>query len=210
MLRTLKLCAAVLLLVGIAPGLILAQINISGVQTGTLGPGVYNVVGDITVPAGQTLTIEPGTEFLHTGHFVWNIYGELQAVGNPDGLIEFKRQQPITNHRWGGLRFQPGASDESVVEYCKIEFCYNSAYPNYLGGGFYSNGVDVVVRNTSIMGCYASSGGGVYVTNGAAVEFDHCIIAKNEAGNGGGIYLNNSPLSSIRNSLIARNKSTST
>lgn len=211
MLRTTKLSLTFLLLIWLAPAILFAQpMNISGNQSGILGPGIYNVVGDISVPSGQTLTIMPGTEFRHTGHFYWYIYGEIQAVGNPDGVIEFVREQPIENHKWGGLRFQTGASDESVIEYCKIEYCKNVSYPNYYGGGFYSNGVDAVLRHTSIMGCLASSGGGVYVTNGAAVEFDHCIIAKNDAGNGGGMYFNNSPNSMVRNSLIARNKSTST
>ena len=211
MLRTFKLSLTFLLLLGLAPAILFAQpVNISGNQSGILGPGVYNVVGNITVPSGQTLTIMPGTEFRHTGYFVWNIYGEIQASGTSEALIQFVREQPIENHKWGGLRFQAGASDRSVIEYCKIENCKNTAYPNYYGGGFYSNGVDVTVRHTSIMSCLASSGGGVYITNGAAVEFDHCIIAKNQAGNGGGMYLNNSPNSVIRNSLVARNKSTST
>jgi len=199
-----------LLLVWLIPALVFAQPSISGVQSGTLGPGTYLVTGDIQVPHNQTLTILPGTTFLHNGHYFWFIYGEIQAVGTADSLIQFLREQPITAHRWGGLRFQTGASNTSVIENCIIDNCYNAAYPNYYGGGIYSNGVSFTVRDSKISSCYASSGGGAYITGGAAVEFDHCMVIKNEAGNGGGLYFISSPNSAVKNSLIARNKATST
>ena len=210
MLRFKTLFISALLLVWLTPLIILAQPTIQGAQTGTLGPGDYIVVGDIRVPAGESLTIEPGTIFYHSGHFFWRIYGEIQIAGTTSEQVQFLRQQPIEDHRWGGLRFEAGASDNSVIEYCVLDNCKNSYYPDYYGGAIYSNGVDLVVRHTRIGASYASSGGGAYITNGASVEFDHCMVLKNQAGNGGGLYFNNSPNCTVKNSLIARNKSTST
>jgi len=208
--RFLSFFLVTLLLVWLTPTLVLSQPSLQGPQTGTLGPGTFLVVGDIYVPHGQTLTILPGTTFLHTGHFTWYINGLIHAVGNSDSLIQFLRQQPIENHRWGGLRFQAGASNESLIEDCIIDNCKNITTPNYYGGGIYSNGVSFTVRDTKISTCYASYGGGAYITGGAAVEFDHCLVLKNEAGNGAGLYFYGSPNSIVKNSLIARNKSTST
>ncbi|MBC8276698.1 MAG: hypothetical protein H8E46_00580, partial [FCB group bacterium] len=190
MLRTTKLSLTFLLLIWLAPAILFAQpMNISGNQSGILGPGIYNVVGDISVPSGQTLTIMPGTEFRHTGHFYWYIYGEIQAVGNPDGVIEFVREQPIENHKWGGLRFQTGASDESVIEYCKIEYCKNVSYPNYYGGGFYSNGVDAGLSPNRVFGSLATIGGGGSGSNRAAGAMSQCVITQEHARNcGRGVF----------------------
>lgn len=199
-----------LLLVWLIPALVFAQPSIHGSLSGTIEAGTYIVDGDCQVNSSQTLTISPGTTFLFAGHFTWYIYGELQAVGTEDSLIQFLRQQPIENHRWGGIRFQSNASDESVLEYCIIDNCKNISYPNYYGAGIYTNGVDVTIRNSRITNCQASSGGGIYATGNAAITIDNSIVAKCTAGNGAGIYLVSCPNAQITNSVIFRNKSTST
>jgi len=199
-----------LLLLWLNPGLVSAQPTIHGALSGDIGPGTYIVDGDCQINYGQTLTIAPGTEFLFNGHHTWNIYGTLNAIGTEDSLIQFKRQMPYESHRWGGLRFQAGASSESILEYCIIDNCKNLTYPNYYGAGVYSNGIGVSISNTRITACKASSGGGIYATNYANIILDNSIVAKCEAGNGGGIYLNNCPGAQVTNSIIFRNKSTST
>jgi hypothetical protein len=207
--RKSTICIAALLFVWLIPRLLNAQPTIHGQQTGILGPGSYIVDGDFGVPAGQTLTIRPGTTFYFTGHYTFYVYGLLNAVGNEDSLIYFIRQQAIEEHRWGGIRFQSGASDGCILNYCIIDNCKNLTFPNYYGAGIYSDGVDVTIQHTRISNCLASSGGGLYAT-GAQIQMDHCQVIKNEAGNGGGIYLLNSDGAEIHNSLIARNKATST
>ena len=90
-----------------------AQEQISGPQSGILGPGTYLVVGDIQVERTATLEIVPGTEFLHNGNWTWEISGQLNAAGVEGDSILFVRQNPIDNHRWGGIRFLAGASNAS-------------------------------------------------------------------------------------------------
>lgn len=190
-----------------------SQEQISGPQTGTLGPGSYQVVGDIRVIAGQTLTIMPGTEFLHSGNFTWEIYGQLLAEGAEGDSIVFDRFSPIEEHKWGGIRFQAGASDESVIDYCIINWCKHTGMPIHYGAGIYADGIELSITNSRISnGSNYWDGGGIYGNN-ASLYIDHCTITNNTAAsgsNGGGITLNACYESTISNSIIARNAATGT
>lgn len=190
-----------------------AQEQISGPQTGTLGPGTYEVVGNIRVVSGQTLTIMPGTEFLHSGNYVWEIFGTLLAQGAEGDSIVFDRLSPIEGHKWGGIRFQTGASNESVIDYCIIDWCKRTGTPVAYGAAIYATGIELFITNSRISN--ASNywdGGGIYGNN-ASLNIDHCVIANNTAAsgsNGGGITLNSCNGTSITNSIIARNSATGT
>ena len=52
----------IFLLIVFSTGLLLAQTNVEGDVSGTwiTANSPYNVIGDLEVPNGQTLTIEPG------------------------------------------------------------------------------------------------------------------------------------------------------
>ena len=63
--------------------------NISGNLSGTLGPGTYNVVGNCQVQAGQTLLIQAGTTFLHTGNYTWTINGHIVVNGTEINPVQF-------------------------------------------------------------------------------------------------------------------------
>jgi len=128
----------------------LAQQQISGTQTGTLGPGSYLVTGSINVPVNQTLTILPGTEFLHNGYHTWTINGKLIAQGTEIDSIRFVRQNPILSHRWGGIRFQSSAS-LSTFEYCVIDNCQSS--------GIYTIYANLTISNSRISNCTAVAHG---------------------------------------------------
>ena len=145
-------CLTITLLFGWA----FAQQEISGPQSGILGPGSYLVVGSIQVISGETMTIVPGTEFLHNGHYVWQIYGQLNAEGTEGDSIVFKRQNPIDDHKWGGIRFMSGASQESSIDYCIIEYAYNGMIPiGTAGAGIYTDAVDLFISNTRVSHCSA-------------------------------------------------------
>ena len=191
-----------------------AQPQISGPQSGTLGPGTYLVVGDIQIRSGETLTIMPGTELLHNGHWYWYIFGELTAVGTETDSISFIRQNPVPEHRWGGIRYQPGAP-ASTLSYCVIDNAEipTGASSTYRGGGIHSNGVVLTVSHSRISNCDSYwGGGGMYIQDAAGVTIEECLIVDNLANldNGGGILLNNCSGATITNCVIARNASTGT
>ncbi len=188
----------------------LAQTPISGALTGSLGPDTYLVEGDCEIPSGETLTIQPGTTFLFSGHYFMFIYGTLIASGTESDSIVFTREIPTQSCRWGGLRFMSGAPSNSFVSYCLIDNCLNELYPYFYGGGIHSDGVDLIVTNTTIQNCQATDGGGFYGTTSAHVEFNDCVIANNEASNGGGLYYQYGTSGEINGCTVIKNNSTGT
>ena len=128
-------------------GFVQAQ-DISGPQSGILGPGTYTVVGDVSVRSGYSLEIMPGTEFLHDGHHTWSIEGILTAQGTESDSIKFLREQPLENNKWGGIRFGASASSECILDYCVIDYCLNTGLGTS-GGGIYTV-VDLIVTNSRI------------------------------------------------------------
>ena len=201
----LKILILVLLVISLAGTIpALAQQQISGAQSGTLGPGSYQVTGSIQVAANQTLTILPGTEFLHSGNYSWTINGKLIAQGTKTDSIRFVRQNPTSTNRWGGIRFQTTAT-YGLIEYCIIDNCQNN--------GIYTNGVNISVKNSRISNCTAQTdGGGIYAYS-SNLTVENCAIVNNTAANyndGGGIYLNSCSEVVIRNCIIAHNSATGT
>ncbi|RJP82560.1 MAG: right-handed parallel beta-helix repeat-containing protein [Candidatus Zixiibacteriota bacterium] len=194
---------------------VLAQPQISGSQSGNLGPGTYLVVGDINVPAGQTLTVAPGTTFLHNGYWNWRIYGLLNATGTAADSIKWLRQQPFPNHRWAGLRFQSGAPSGSVLSYCVVEYGYTptNAPTTDMGGCIYTNGVPLTISHSRISYGDAWWGGGGICANGVnGLNVNHCLICDNRDNlwKGGGIFLISCTNANISYNVIARNSSSGT
>ena len=200
MLKTIRIIIAVTVLLSFSTAGI-AQ-NLSGNLSGTLGSGSYNVVGNCTVQSGVTLIIQPGTTFQFNGNYSWSIYGQIDAVGTEAQPIAFTRQ----SGNWGGLKFNYGASTNTVLEYCTISNCYASS-----GGGVYIANGGITLRNSEITNCQATSGGGIFAQNAtAALVIDGCYIANNTAGNGGGLYFSGCNGCVVKNSEIAYNSSTNT
>jgi len=183
----------------------MSQPSLSGPLSGTLGPGVFNVVGNCGVAAGNTLTIQPGTVLQHTGNFSWTISGTITALGTESQPIEFIPQN--ASIPWGGIRFNTGAPTQSRLEWCVIDKC--ETYVN--GGGLYIGNSGITLVDCEITNCSASSGGGIYAYNtNAALVIEDCYIANNTAGNGGGMYFSGCNGSIVRYSEIAYNSSTNT
>jgi len=203
------LIVAAIGLMALIPFAASAQPSISGSLSGSLGPGTYLVAGDCQVLYGNTLTIAPGTTYLHTGHYTWDISGELNAAGTESQPIQFLRQNPIEAHLWGGLRFQWGSAG-SLLEWCTISSCRNVDWPNYIGGAIYADGSGLTIRHCTISNCEAGNGGGIAVGNASDIEIDHCTIENCVSGNGGGIDLFYGSNVQITNCIIKNNSATST
>jgi hypothetical protein len=94
--------------------------NVSGVWT--LANSPYQSNGDITVPNGHTLTIEPGDEVNFTGHYNYSLQGLILAVGTFGEIITFTAQDNVTG--WNGLRFidPPAVNDTSKIIFCSLQF----------------------------------------------------------------------------------------
>lgn len=93
--------------------------EISGPVTGTIGPGTYYVIGNISVPVGDSLTIAPGTELLFHGGCTFAVYGYLEAVGTEADSIFFKRRYFAS--LWEGIILYNYSSDDNHLTYCRID-----------------------------------------------------------------------------------------
>ncbi len=160
-----------------------SQQPISGPQSGTLGPGTYEVVGNITVENGKTLAIEPGTKFEHNGNYAWAISGEVKAVGTLGEEIHFVSKG---SSNWGGIQFLEGSSDQSIFDHCIIDKCERPW--GKAGGGINVNGASITVQNSTISNCDAMYGGGINATN-CSIIVNNCIF-KNNIGDKGGCAIN--------------------
>jgi surface antigen len=98
------------------------QGNVSGTWTKAGSP--YVVTGQVTVPAAQTLVVEPGTVVRFGLGLNMTVNGVLSAKGTGTNSILFTTVEPIpARGQWGGLIFSDTSPlDSSVLEYCTVEY----------------------------------------------------------------------------------------
>ena len=103
--------------------------DVSGTWTKANSP--YHINGEITIPDGLTLTIEPGVEVVFTGHYKFNVQGRLLAIGTETDTIVFTINDTTGFHNltipdggWHGIRFMDRVStnDSSKIVYCKLQY----------------------------------------------------------------------------------------
>lgn len=187
-----------------------AQPQISGPLSGTMGPGDFLVTGNCTINSGQTLTLQPGTRFLFTGHYSLKVNsgGTLHAVGTQQDSIVFTHQNSNPSCDWSGIRFLLWSSSTSILSYCRVEYAKYHVSPDISGGGVFIQTPGITVSHCTIAnnttGGTTGSGGGIFV-NAASVMISDCIIADNVAYNGGGISLDYASGATVKNCLVISN-----
>jgi hypothetical protein len=93
--------------------------NVSGNWTNT---NTYIVNGDITIPLGETLTIEPGTKIKFNGYYSLIVNGTLNAVGSESNYIRFTSNSTSpTNIDWNQILINT-YSTASQLKYCIVEY----------------------------------------------------------------------------------------
>ncbi len=148
--------------------------SVSGVWEKAQSP--YVVTGDIAVPRGRSLTIEPGVEVRFAGHYGLTVgyRATLSAVGSEAEPVVFTAVD--TDEGWFGIRFL-NTSDDDVLRYCTVEYARKpktemTDYPNAMGGGIFCG---MVTDFTAGMPMASSP------------TIDHCLIVHNRAYYAGGI-----------------------
>lgn len=188
------------------------NIIVSGDVSGTWSTGdSVTVVGDITVPLGEELVIEPGVLVRFTGRFKFSVHGLLVAAGTEGDRITFTRAEETEESKWRGFRFD-GADDSSLLEYCLIEWAKgDGAYPDVRGGGIWINNCSPTVRSCIIRNNYThnsnynGAGGGICLNENSTSLIESNHILMNEADSGGGILVGWECDPIIRNNLVEEN-----
>jgi parallel beta-helix repeat protein len=144
----------------------------------------YYITGNITVPAGDTLTIEPAVQVNFLGEYSFTVNGWLDAIGTPADSIRF-----AGTPRWLGVYFV-NAPDTGHLVYCRLDNASTAVT---------CNNSDPVISHSLITG-----GGGVYgsiyVSNSGSPRISDCIIINNSSR---GIYWNSSANAAIDRCVIS-------
>ena len=184
--------------------------------TWILSGSPYLIMGEIGIPAGEVLTIEPGVTVEFQGHYKFSVQGQLLAVGNEYDTILFTINDSTGFHDinipdggWGGIRFgysQPG-DDTSRISYCLIAFgkANGATYPDKQGGAIAAGNYPnlVISHNTFYSNAAIEHGGAIAVTE-ADIIIEHNFFYHNVALTGGAVAANASNLS-IRKCIFVDN-----
>ncbi|MDK9699090.1 MAG: right-handed parallel beta-helix repeat-containing protein [bacterium] len=157
---------------------------ISGNWSGSHG-GVFTATADLTVPAGQTLTLQPGTEIQFDRGVKLDVYGKIVAIGSKGHEIIFTTGVNSPDRGvWGGVILHTN-TDTSKFKF--VHFRWGSKFElvsdtiatvgNVFKGILSVHDAKAVVENCS----FARSGwDGVDVQGGQGyARVDHSIFFKN-------------------------------
>ncbi len=160
---------------------------LSGELSGTYTGIDYQVVGDLTVPDGNTLYLSAGTKFLFDGLFDFKIFGTLKAIGTETDSIIFEN---YGEEKWKGLEFI-SASNETELRYVRVSGSEDEDIHG--GGGMLIANSDITLSHSTVVGNKGpgngdSGGGGIRLSN-SDVTMTHVNIIGNTARYGGGISM---------------------
>jgi len=96
--------------------------QVSGNQSGTwlAANNPYEVVGDVVVPTGTTLTVQPGVIVQAMGNYQITAQGNIIAIGTVQDSIYFVSGQSVPTALWKGIRLE-NTSVQSQFSYCRID-----------------------------------------------------------------------------------------
>ncbi|MDD5371727.1 MAG: hypothetical protein PHQ40_21815, partial [Anaerolineaceae bacterium] len=96
--------------------------SLTGDETWTPAGNPHYVNGTVTIPAGKTLTIQPGVIVGSYNNGAWSqtgriiVQGSLNAVGTAESKIIFTSKADSAPSQWGGIQVQGGAATLTNVE----------------------------------------------------------------------------------------------
>lgn len=190
-------------------------IDVSGDQWGTWtrDNSPYNVIGEIRVPPGSTLVIEPGIVVNFQGHykFIVDSLATLLAIGTETDSIYFTTHDTATG--WHGIRFIH-ADSNSQIDYSRLQYGKATGdWPDNCGGAIYCYYSCPTISNNTIRENWAGYLGGwpnncgaaIYCYCSSATISDNTIRGNSAGYRGGGIYCRNNPGPSIERNIITEN-----
>ncbi len=179
-----------LLILLILPISLFSQTQVSGNQSGVwiAASSPYQVIGETTIPTGDTLIIEPGVEINFQGHYKFIVNGNLQAVGTETDSIIFTTDNISTG--WAGIRFV-NADTTSLLSRCVIKYGKSTgSWPDNSGGGVSLWDSDITIENCYFTNNFSENLGGGLFCWGSNPTVNYSVFRNNDCSyDGGAIYL---------------------
>jgi parallel beta-helix repeat protein len=137
--------------------------------------GVVLVDGSVTIPAGATVNVAPGTVVEMANNAALSIKGTLSALGTAAApiIVTSASAQPAPND-WEYLDFNGPTANASVLSHVQV----------FYGGYAATDGAEVSASNgasPTISDCIIaySSGDGLYLDDGSQATVTNCVFAQN-------------------------------
>ena len=183
----------------------------------------YLIEGEVTIPDGETLTIDHGVVVEFQGHYKLNVQGQIMAIGTEQDSIRFTVVDTTGYYNyshigWHGIRFDntPATNDSSKFNYCHFEYAkaVGPELEDWLGGAFYFKYFSKVqIAYSTLYHNFAESGGaGIYCSYSSSpviefndISYNNSISEDPGGGSGCGISLYNNSSPIIRNNIISFN-----
>lgn len=175
--------------------------------------GFMSISGDITIPDGDSLIIDPGTVIRFLGNYTMSVYGYLAANGAVGDTIVFTsgpENQVQAVNQWQRILFYDAANDNSYFKYVKIEYANDGIYCEWAGpqvenslirrhgrfGFYFANSYSSTIKDSEIRNC---SDDGIHM-QASYVTVENCTISNftNE-----GVYMNNYSKLTISSSVVS-------
>jgi hypothetical protein len=154
--------------------------DVSGTDTWS---GVVHVTGDVLVPGGHTLEIQPGTLVLLDGVASGSagsdidVVGNIQSLGTEDAPVTFTAYNSA--EEWGEMHH--GGADPSLYQYTNITLAGHSPGGGHTGSGpaVRPSGSTIVFEYTNITD---NDGKVMQSTGGSDLTFRNCHLARSVMG----------------------------
>ncbi|MCD4818343.1 MAG: hypothetical protein K8S23_06595 [Candidatus Cloacimonetes bacterium] len=169
-----------------------APIGVGGtISTDTVWDAeTINVISDITINDGVTLTINPGTTVYFQDYYALNVQGRILAEGTENDPINFTAH-PV--YHWQGIRFDytPATNDSTKFKHCNFEYGegIQNSWNEFNGGAIYTRLFSkILIDHCSFTNNYARYYGGAICLEMAHPTIANCTFDNNTAWKGGAIY----------------------
>jgi predicted outer membrane repeat protein len=161
------------------------HITVQGNVSGEWNADTIFVTGDLLIPDGQNLLIQPGTVVQFLGSFAFNVQGSVNASGYLNDSIYFQvadttgfHIDSIPDGGWKGIKFDHNRNSNSTSVFYRCRFSFGK-----------------MVSDDPLSG----NGGAISVKAFDKVQIDECRFAGNYATfNGGAVYLDSADISIFR------------
>ncbi|MBY5706981.1 hypothetical protein HFO38_30500 [Rhizobium leguminosarum] len=171
----------------------------------------YVIAKTISVPFGETATIQPGVRLCFAPGAMLVVEGFLIAEGEKGNPVTFSSCE--RGKDWGGIRFRSSKRvgerinrlSYSIVEYAnRAASSEVSLDPESNGGGLAFENSDAEIDHSVVRFNAAANGGGIYIGANSNVSIEYSAVYANKAvgsnyiySGGGGIYIDGSPAAQV-------------